>query len=360
MKMRRANDAGMFRTEPSRQNPQVRLQVTAPIDFEASGAVRAALAALGRTEDVRFSPDNRLLAIAGFGRSRCLILRIDVTSGPDGPAISIGDHIEITSPGIGEVHGLDFIDNETIVVANRDGLVAVLRLPSGEFAGRHCHVETLREIRGGLFRKLRAPGSVAVRREASGLLSLLVCNSYAHRVTRHVLGPPSYRAWWSRILLKRGLDIPDGIALSHDGKWIAVSSHNTCDIKIFDARTRLGPQSEPVGILENANYPHGLRFTPDDRHLLVADAGGPVVNIYSTTTDWRGSRAPSRTAVVLDDEAFQRGRTSAQEGGPKGLDIDRSNKVFAITCEEQPLAFFALESVLDDQPAKALIQPIGA
>ena len=38
--------------------------MTAGINFKASAAVRAALSAIGRTEDLRFSPDNRLLAIA--------------------------------------------------------------------------------------------------------------------------------------------------------------------------------------------------------------------------------------------------------------------------------------------------------
>ncbi|UVK57266.1 hypothetical protein DBIPINDM_003762 [Mesorhizobium sp. AR02] len=40
------------------------------IAFTASEGVRAALSAIGRTEDLRFSPDNRLLAIAGYARKR--------------------------------------------------------------------------------------------------------------------------------------------------------------------------------------------------------------------------------------------------------------------------------------------------
>lgn len=316
------------------------------IEFKASDGVRAALSNLGRTEDVRFSPDNRLLAIAGFGRNRCLILRIDIEHGPTGPGIFIADHMELTSSGIGEVHGIDFVDDRTLAIANRNGLVAILKLPEGELAGRHCHVEPVRQIRGSPFCKLETPGSVAVKRETNGRLSLLVCNNYAHQVTRHVLSRRSYRPWRNRVLLKRGLDLPDGIALSHNGQWIAVSSHNTNDIKMFYASAPLGPETEPAGILRNAIYPHGLRFTPDDRHILVADAGSPVIYVYDCETDWRGSRAPSRRIVVLDDDTFMRGRTNIQEGGPKGLDIDRSNNVVAITCEEQTLAFFPLASIL--------------
>jgi len=48
---------------------------------------------------------------------------------------------------------------------------------------------------------------------------------------------------------------------------------------------------------------------------------------------------------VLDDDTFNRGRANPQEGGPKGLDLDRSGKVMAVTCEEQALAFFSLADV---------------
>lgn len=152
------------------------------IDFKANDRIRAALSGLGRTEDLRFSPDNRTLAIA-----------------------------------------------------NRDGLVAIIRLPEGEPGGRHCEIAPLRQIRGSPFCELKSPGSLAVTREANGRLNLLVCNNYVHRVTKHTLGRWSFRAWRNRILLQRGLAIPDGIAVGRNGEWIAVSSHDTHDIKVFRA-----------------------------------------------------------------------------------------------------------------------------
>ncbi|AZO69460.1 hypothetical protein EJ075_14930 [Mesorhizobium sp. M6A.T.Cr.TU.016.01.1.1] len=320
------------------------------IDFKASEAVRAALSTIGRTEDLRFSPDNRLLAIAGYTRERCLILRVDVEAAPSGPRVTVHDFMELTSESMGEVHGLDFIDDRTLVIANRDGLVAIFALPSGEPAGRQCHIVSIREIKGGLFCKLKTPGSVAARHESRGRVSLLVCNNYRDRVTRHVVDRWGYRAWKNQALLKRGLNIPDGIALSHDGQWIAVSSHGTNDVKLYNMSARLGPDTEPAGILQNANYPHGLRFTGDDRQILVADAGSPLLHVYDRDAGWSGSRTPSRSVAVLDDETFGRGRASVEEGGPKGLDIDRSNSVVAVTCEEQTLAFFSLTSITGRPP----------
>lgn len=321
-------------------------QVVPRIDFKAGDAVRDVLSAIGRTEDLRFSPDNRLLAIAGYGRRRCLILRVDVEPSPDGPRVAVHDFMELLSDDMGEVHGLDFIDDRTLAIANRDGLVAIFSLPSGEPAGRRCHIAALRRIKGGPFCKLKTPGSIAVKQESYGRVSLLVCNNYRHQVTRHVVSRRwGYRALWNQALLKRGLDIPDGIALSHDGQWVAVSSHGTRDVKIYNMPASLGPETEPAGVLENANYPHGLRFTPDDRQILVADAGSPMLHIYDRGTSWNGRRAPSRSIAVLDNETFRRGRANVEEGGPKGLDIDRAGSVVAVTCEEQPLAFYSLASI---------------
>ncbi|MEO5759553.1 MAG: hypothetical protein ABIQ51_22170, partial [Mesorhizobium sp.] len=297
------------------------------IDFHASDAVRAALSAVGRTEDLRFSPDNRWLAIAGYGRRRCLILRIDIEPTGVGARITIPDFMELTSASMGDVHGIDFIDNQTLAVANRDGLVAIFALPQGEPAGRSHEVAPLRRIKGGIFCKLKSPGSVAVSQEAHGKVSLLVCNNYTHVVTRHVVNRwLGYRATRNQLLLKRGLDIPDGVAVSHDGAWIAVSSHGTADVKIYRMSASLGPATEPDGILQNANYPHGLRFSADDQHILVADAGSPMLHVYDRGAGWHGHHMP-RSVAVLDEETFLRGRANPEEGGPKGLDIDRSNSV---------------------------------
>ncbi|GLQ82333.1 hypothetical protein GCM10007881_58560 [Mesorhizobium huakuii] len=319
----------------------------AGINFRADAAVRAALSAIGRTEDLRFSPDNRLLAIAGYARKRLLVLRIDIEAGPDGPDVTIHDYMELTSDYMGEIHGLDFIDDRTLAIANRDGVVAIFSLPREEPAGQSRVISAIRRIKGRRPCKLNSPGSIAVRRESRGRISLLVCNNYTHLVTQHVINRwLGYRATSNQPLLKHGLDIPDGIAISGDGQWVAVSSHGTRDVKLYRMSASLGPDTEPAGVLQHAGYPHGLRFTGDDRHILVADAGSRMMHVYVGDSAWDGHRTPARSVIVLDEDTFVRGRASPEEGGPKGLDIDRSNSVVAVTCEEQTLAFFALPSIL--------------
>jgi hypothetical protein len=319
------------------------------LELKASNAVRAVLSDIGRTEDVRFSLDNRRLVLAGYGLNHLLILRISVEASGARPLVIADDFMELTSEGIGSAHGVDFLDDRTLAVANRDGHVSILEIPAGELAGRHSHVEPVRELSGGMFCKLKSPGSIAARRDAGGRISLLVCNNYTHRVTQHVVDPAQgYRIRRNRVLMERSLDIPDGIAVSYDERWIAVSNHNTHEVLMFDAAAPLGPYTKPAGALSDVEYPHGLRFTPDDKYLLVADAGAPEIVVYERGDGWAGTREPRRVVTVLDDETFLRGRSNPQEGGPKGLDIDRSGKVVAMTCEEQPLAFFSLDEMIGE------------
>lgn len=317
------------------------------LEFRTSGPVREALARLGRTEDVRFSPDGTRLAIAGFARGRCLLLRVRFDETLNDLVVHADDFMEITSTGIGRVHGLDFIDDRTLVVANRNGLVCVFQLPEGELDGREVLLEPLSQVRGKRFARIASPGSVAVLKAPNGDVSLMVCNNYVDRVTRHSLErAANYRETQSQVSLTRGLEVPDGISVSHDGRWVAVSSHGTHDVKVFSAAKRMGRGVKAAGQLRNINYPHGLRFTGDDQRVLVADAGSPYIHVFDAGPDWAGKKSPARSVRVLDDATFLRGRRNPEEGGPKGIDIDRSDRVVAMTCEELPLVFFSLSTIL--------------
>jgi hypothetical protein len=178
---------GNSRSPPS-IDPLGGSQMISGIDFKAREGVRDALSAIGRTEDLRFSPDNRLLVIAGYARKRLLVLRIDVGAGPDGPDVTIHDFMELTSGDMGEIHGLDFIDDRILAIGNRDGLVAIFSLPREEPAGQSRAISAIRLIKGRRPCKLNSPGSIAVRRQSRGRVNLLVCNNYTHLVTRHVVG----------------------------------------------------------------------------------------------------------------------------------------------------------------------------
>ena len=137
--------------------------------------------------------------------------------------------------------------------------------------------------------------------------------------------------------------------MSSDKKWIAVSNHGTHSVLIYENSHSLNERSKPVGILEGgAAYPHGVRFSFDNRVIHVADAGGPYVHMYEKSdSDWRGIYKPFRSLRVLNDEDFLRGRDNPEEGGPKGIDVSHPLNVLVSTCETQPLAFFDLRAAVE-------------
>jgi len=319
------------------------------VPFEASEATHAAFAAIGRTEDVKFSPDNRRLAIAGFATSTVLLLDVKLGSAEGRRTIRLANPVAITSPELQEPHGVAFIDDEHIIVANRAGLLSIFRLPPrGTSAGAVTLVPVGLEPGAG-FEHLETPGSVAVVPTGRDRYSILVCNNFAHHVTRHRLAWGQRKAVRkNRILLKGPLNIPDGIAVSPSRRWIAVSSHVTGNMLMYRNGKALDPTAEPAGELRGAGYPHGVRFTADGQFVLVADAGNPVVRIYlGTAGTWRGSRDPVGSLRVVTQEAYVRGRYNPEEGGPKGIDVDGGTRVLAVTCAEQPLVFFDLRKMLD-------------
>jgi DNA-binding beta-propeller fold protein YncE len=206
-------------------------------------------------------------------------------------------------------------------------------------------VQPLQEIRqASLLHKLNSPGSLCIVGHDHEQAEVLVCNNYSHRISRHLL---PLRAGFSlplnSILLHEGLQIPDGIAISPDKSWLAVSNHNTRSVLMFDRRTNLRPSTVADGNLLDSGYPHGIRFSCDGRRLYVADAGAPFVHVYHRSeTGWSGDHKPVASLVVLSEDRFLKGHVNPQEGGPKGIDLTSEGDLLAITCEEQPLAFFHL------------------
>ena len=303
------------------------------LEYEAPDEVRDALAGMGRTEDLRFSPDGRRLALACYGTNRVAVASVELDA-----RIALTRLVYLESELLREPHGIDFLDDETIVVGNRSGSIEAFRIDpdAQELEPIGCAGDS-----SGL---IDSPGSVAVRALESGRHELLACNNWADRITRHPLVSDRSAAS-GEVVARRWLDLPDGLAFSHDGRWLAVSNHNAHAVFVYESPTS-GEDAEPAGILRGVSYPHGLRFADDDRNLLVADAGAPYVYCFASDGDWRGARLPVSTMQVVDDATFERGRRNVEEGGPKGLDVHGHANVVAITLEEQPLAFFELDAIV--------------
>ena len=302
---------------------------------------------MGRTEDLKFSPDCRRLAIAGFQKDKLLILDISVVSSDDGISVSLTDFVEITSPSLYRPHGLAFMGNDILIVANRRGEVPVFKIPSGN-GDRKNHISASLTIGCNEEHKLETPGSVSAWNLGSNRYEILICNNYANHVTRHILDRKDRLTLISsEKLLSNGLEVPDGLAVSNDNRWIAISNHDRNCVFLYENKHQLNVQSKPDGCLRDIIYPHGIRFTPDDNYVIVADAGSPYVNIYARNGGgWKGVHVPQATLRVMDEAAYWRGRINPQEGGPKGIDIDRDMNILVTTCEEEVLQFFDLRWML--------------
>jgi DNA-binding beta-propeller fold protein YncE len=318
------------------------------IKFTASDPVWASLKDLGRTEDVKFSPDNRRLAIVGYKKNKLVVFDVDIAVSSGITTVSLTDVVEVTSASLSAPHGLTFIDDETLIVVNRWGEAPIFRLPPSGGAEKKIDVSALLTIHHDDAHQLDSPGSVSVSRVADNLFEILICNNYAHYVTRHLLQKnDQFELISNEKLLGRGLNIPDGVAESMDKRWIAISNHGTHCVYLYENTPRLNLRSRPDGVLRNINYPHGVLFMPDGNNIIVADAGSPFINIYAKNGDgWKGARNPQATFRVMDEAVYLRGRINPQEGGPKGIDIDGDMKVLVTTCDEQVLGFFALHEVL--------------
>jgi DNA-binding beta-propeller fold protein YncE len=321
------------------------------IAYEASGAVLAALARLQRTEDVAFSPNGRRLALAAFDRN--VIAIADVCLERDGrrPRVTVTVVTELSSPRLNGPHGVEFLDDDTILVGNRRGDVSVFRLPEdgARFVPNELEAIDLPAVRG--FKLLDGPAALAIADRTKNEAELLVCNTYGNRVTSHLFDRDAAGAvavTANRVLVARRLVVPDGVAVSPDGAWIAVSNHAGHRVMLYERSSSVHEASDPQGILRGAWCPHGICFSADGRALFVADADSLFIHVYERNGDtWRGVQFhPADSVQAVDGEAFERWHRPGRQGGPKGLGIDRDGHVLAVTFEHQPPAFFDVGEIL--------------
>ena len=318
------------------------------IQYTAQQSVTDAVGSLGRTEDVRFSPSNRRLAVASFSRNRIVVFDIDIASSSGATQVALTGGVELASSALQWPHGLDFIDDDTLIVTSRGSDVALFKLPPGEKIIQTHEVLPIARWPANGTTLLDAPGSVAVTRVKEDVGEVLICNNDGHTVSRHLVDRAADGALRkSEVLLNKYLNGPDGVSLSPDQRWIAVSNHTTHNVLLYENSPVLNSDTKPDGILRCIFYPHGLRFSADGHHLFVADAGAPYLHIYAQDPDqWRGVRHPVATVKIMDDAVFQRGRCNPENGGPKGLDIDACSNILVVTSEYQPLAFFDVPLLL--------------
>jgi len=223
------------------------------IQYTAPQSVTDAVSSLGRTEDVRFSPSNRRLAVAAFKRNRIVVFDIDISLSSGTTQVALTGGIELSSSALQLPHGLDFIDEDTLIVTSRGSDVALFKLPSGEEIVRTHEVLPIARWPANGTTLLNAPGSIAVTHVEENMGEVLICNNDGHTVTRHLLDRDAGGAIRnSEIVLNKYLNIPDGVSVSPDRRWIAVSNHTTHNVLLYENSPALNPDTRPDGIRSRA------------------------------------------------------------------------------------------------------------
>lgn len=317
------------------------------IEFDAAPEVRAAIEGVGRTEDIHLSPSGRWLALAAFGRNAILVLGLRIDDSAE-LCVSLDQHFELRCADFNLPHGVFWIDERTLIVANRAGDSVIVELPAELPVGGVTTLVASQHIRSDSADRVKSPGSVAVSRIGPELHEVLICNNYVHHVSRHILdGREGFAVVGSSVLLREGLSIPDGVAISRDGKWVAISNHDHDCVFVYRNSPELGATSPPDAVLKGVRYPHGVRFSPDGRMVFAAAAGAPYVHVFAHDGDgWCGTLEAVANIRVMDEERFRRGQYNPQEGGPKGIVIDARGRVLMMSGSEEQLAFFDLRAAL--------------
>ena len=165
-----------------------------------------------------------------------------------------------------------------------------------------------------------------------------------------------YAVIGSATLLKQGLNVPDGVAISTNKQWLGISNHDDHTVYIYQNHIRLNPQSLPNAILHGVSYAHGIKFYGNDHYIFVTDAGSPFVFVFfNPSSQWQGSYQPAVKVRVMDDKLFNQCHTSPEEGGNKGLFIDEKRSLLMISCEQTPLACFDINAILNQLPNQTVI-----
>jgi hypothetical protein len=319
------------------------------IEYEAPAEVREILASIGRTEDVKLSPDNRWLAIAGFSANEIYLFSIAIDGMTSPPAVRLRAGRVLRSAHLAEPHGLTFVGNEHLLVCNRAADVCIFRLADVGIAPRTVDVVPVAVLRGrgALLASVKTPGSADCFELAPNLFRVLVCNNHWNFVSSHDVSVTNrlrvrHRGAW----INDGLRLPDGLSVSRDKAWVAVNNHVDGEVLVYAYDATVSKASSPVAVLSDLVCPHGIRFTSDGR-ILVADAASEYIHVFDRGGDeWHGTYTPTRSVRMLDKETFFDGRHDFREGGIKGLEIDRTDRVLITSHRIDVLGFYDLEETL--------------
>jgi hypothetical protein len=319
------------------------------LTYETSDEIRKIISSVSRTEDVKLSPNNKKLIILDYIQNMLICLSIKIDNANSGIKIVVDDYLIISSNAFKEPHGVSFLDEEHVTIANRAGDVSIFELPALGKVKKH-HLDPICNIPNSDETKVKTPGSIASYKEVNNSHHILVCNNFSNTITSHhyCLSDKTF-VENNGIIISKHLGTPDGISISPNKCWIAISNHDTGEIFLYrnilnnNRKVKLKLKAKLGGIV----CPHGVRFSPDGNYILVADAGSPYLHIFSSKDGgWEKLNEPTKSIRIISQDKFIEGRENPMEGGIKGIDVSNDFSVLVTTNAKQILSFFDLDRIM--------------
>ena len=319
------------------------------LDYQASQEIKDVISSIGRTEDVKFSMDERRLAITDFLVNKIHLFELCIDNDAS-TVIKLTKCITICSDDFKRPHGIVFLGNDHFVVANRDGDITLFECPKTSLETSEIQLKALQIFKGSRFYgKIWSPGSVASYEMENGTYRVIVCNNYLHTVISFTVDlTDNVKIKNKGVLIKRGLSTPDGVCVSPNKKWVAISNHDKSEVRIYKLTPVLNRFSDADGKLVGTAHPHGIRFSECGDKLFVANASGQHLQVYQNQNDsWKGIFEPIRTVKIVDDDVFAKADDQPEEGGVKGIEIANMGKLFVASAEHHVMDFYSTDDLLN-------------
>ncbi len=315
------------------------LQSAEIVDQNPVGVIQGIDSLIRHPEGIAFSPSGDLVAIANSeGGNILFFLSSDccISSSQVSPIYVIDG---LNSP-LGYPHDLSFSpDGEHLAVACRGNnrIMIYKRNIGNDFYEQEPFVV----IEGN---QLQLPGINAVKYSPTGNC-LGVCDVAGHQIAFFLYNNDTYESLPYQVI-QAPEDIlyqPDGLAFSSDGRLLAVTSHGTHSLLIFEKTSSSEGKysASPVEILKgeetNFCFTHSVCFHPLDDTLAVSSAGGrKTLSLFKKVSDTvpRYSIVPSQTFEIYNPETIHLQQYNKEEGGVKGVAFSPDGKILGLCAQD--------------------------
>lgn len=323
------------------------------IPYETTPEIEDKISKIGRTEDIKFSPDNKQFAIAETSSNKIHLFSIEINKDNASFRIIITKYSSITSQNLKYPHGVSFLGNKNLIVCNRNGGVTIFEIPADIYNDTEHSLKPIKKINGEgyIFSDVNSPGSIDVVRIDENFYQTYICNNFWNMISYHEIKIDcSVKVKNKGVLIEKGVKIPEGISTSPNKNWIAISNHVDGNVLIYKNSQNLNRNTQPNAILKGPVCPHGLRFNPNGDKLFVTDASSQYIYYYECIDgNWGESKVTCRPILMIDDATFYMARNAARDGGVKGVDVDNSNAVLLTTHKSEVIGFYNIDNLINEK-----------